>query len=105
MPHERVAGYGDVVRSHVAVAREVAAGRADTGIALRAVAEALGLDFAPITDVKFDLLIPDEHLTHPAVEALLDVLQTSTARAALAALPGYDSSEAGTVRARFGAAA
>lgn len=105
IPHSRVQGYTDVAKSHLAVARAVASGVADAGVGLRAVAETLGLDFVPVVDVKFDLLIPDGHLAHPAVEALLDVLQTAEVRAGLAALPGYDSSQTGSVRARFSAVA
>lgn len=105
IPHSRVHGYADVARSHLAVGRAVAGGVADAGIGLRAVAATLGLDFVPMVVVKFDLLIPQEHLKHPAIEALLDVLQTRTLRAELAALPGYDCAHTGSVRAQFGAAA
>jgi molybdate-binding protein len=105
VPHSRVNGYADVARSHIAVGRAVAGGLADVGVGLRAVAHPLGLDFVPLVDVNFDLLIPNEHLAHPAIEALLDVLQTGALRAELAALPGYDCSQTGSVRARYGAAA
>lgn len=105
IPRARVQGYTSVATSHLAVARAVASGTADAGVGLRAVAETLDLDFVPMVDVSFDLLIPNQHLSHPAVEALLDVLQSGRARAGLAALPGYDSSQTGSVRARFGAVA
>jgi molybdate-binding protein len=105
IPRACVRGYSDVARSHLAVGRAVAGGAADAGVALCAVAQALGLDFVPIADVKFDLLIPDEHLSHPAIEALLEALQTRALRAGLAALPGYDCGQTGSVRARFEAAA
>jgi molybdate-binding protein len=104
-PHTQVGGYDDIATSHIAVARAVATGRADAGIGLRAVADSFGLDFVPLVAVSFDLLIPHQHLSHPAIEALLDALQSGSVRAALAALPGYDSSETGTLRGRFGSAA
>jgi len=98
-----VHGYAHVVGSHMAVARAVADGMADVGIGLRAVARA-ECGFVPLTDARFDFLIPDEHLDHPAIKALLDVLQTASLRAELAALPGYDVSQTGATRARIAAA-
>jgi molybdate-binding protein/DNA-binding XRE family transcriptional regulator len=102
---ERVAGYGHVVHSHMAVARAVADGVADLGLGLRAVAAAQDLDFVPVVDVKFDLVIPNEHLDHPAIDALLEVLQSGTLRAELGALPGYGTGQTGEVRRRVGSVA
>jgi len=95
----RIAGYDHVVRSHMAVARAVAGGTADTGIAIRAVASALELDFLPLMHARFDLVIPATHLDHPAIDLLLEVLQAAALRAELGALPGYGTAETGAVRA------
>jgi putative molybdopterin biosynthesis protein len=105
IPTDRIVGYDHTVKSHMAVAREVANGVADVGIGLHAIARTLDLDFLPIDDVKFDLLIPNEHSDHPVIEVLLDVLRSGAMRAELAALPGYDSSQTGSVRSRFSAVA
>jgi molybdate-binding protein len=91
-----VLGYETVVPTHMAVARSVHAGVADAGIALRAVASAFGLDFVPLADIRFDLVIPSEHLNHATVRVMLDVLQSREFRADLAALPGYEVSSTGT---------
>ena len=103
IPHNRIDGYDDVATSHFAVGRAVAAGAADAGIGLRAVATSLDLDFVPLADIKFDLLIPEAHLHHPVIEVLLDALHSASVRASLASLPGYDCSETGSVRRRFAA--
>lgn len=100
-----IAGYGSVVPSHTAVARAVAAGTADAGIGLEAVSRSFGLDFMPLSEVRFDLVIPDEHTSHPVVRAMLDVLSSARLRADLAGLPGYSTSGTGDVVARIGAAA
>ena len=104
IPGERLLGYDHVVGSHMAVARAVADGAADVGIGLRAVARA-SCGFVPLADARFDFLIPAQHLDHPGIRALLDVLQTTSFRAELSALPGYDVSDTGTTRARFNAVA
>jgi putative molybdopterin biosynthesis protein len=95
-----VFGYDHVVGSHHAVARAVAGGGADLGIGLRAVAKA-ECGFVPLADARFDFIIPGEHLDHPAIKVLLDVMQSASLRTELSALPGYDVSDTGTTRARF----
>lgn len=104
IPGKAVLGYGNIVGSHMAVARAVAGGAADVGIGLRAVTRG-ACEFIPLADARFDLLIPGQHLDHPAVKALIDVLNSSSFRAELSALPGYDVSDTGTTRARFTALA
>ena len=97
VPVALVSGYGHTVSSHLAVARAVASGASDVGIALEAVARALALDFLPVTTVQFDLVIPRDHLAHPSIALLLDQLQSRALRSDLRALPGYDVSRLGTV--------
>jgi len=101
----QVNGYDFVVGSHLGVARVVAGGGADVGVTLRAAARALGLDFIPLAEARFDLVIPRDLLDHPAVASLLDALQTRPFRAELGALPGYDVSRTGTVIAQLPSAA
>jgi molybdate-binding protein/DNA-binding XRE family transcriptional regulator len=91
-----VAGYDAEVATHMAVARSVATGVADAGIALRAVANAFDLGFVPLAELRFDLTIPAEHLQHETVRLMLEVLQSKTLRAELAALPGYEVSRTGS---------
>jgi len=95
IPTAGVAGYTHEVETHMAVARAVQAGIADAGIALRAVASIFDLDFIPLEEVRFDLVIPAEHLVHSTIRVMLDVLQDRHLRADLAALPGYEVSRTG----------
>lgn len=101
----QVEGYDFLVGSHLGVARVVVGGGADVGVTLRAAARALGLDFIPLAEARFDLVIPRDLLDHPAVAALLDILQRRSFRAELGALPGYDVGRTGTVVAEVPAAA
>jgi molybdate-binding protein/DNA-binding XRE family transcriptional regulator len=104
VPVEAVSGYEEQAQGHLAVARSVASGGADCGIALRAAAEACGMDFVPLTVVRFDLAAPLDLLTHPAVETALDLLQSRRLRQEVGALPGYDVSRMGSVLAELPAA-
>ncbi|GMA14313.1 helix-turn-helix domain-containing protein (plasmid) [Deinococcus metallilatus] len=88
-------GYGDEVHSHLEAAGRVAAGRADVAPGPRSAAQALGLDFVPVQVERFDLVVPDEHLLHPGITALIEVTRTAAFRADLALLGGYDPAHAG----------
>ncbi len=100
-----ITGYTSAVPSHTAVARAVASGTADAGVGLEAVSRSFGLEFVPLAEVRFDLVIPAEHVSHHVVQAMLDVLQGARLRMDLAALPGYSTSATGNVVARVKAAA
>jgi len=97
VPRKKVQGYGKTTYSHLGVAHAVRFGGADVGVGLRAVAHACQLDFIPLTDVRFDFVIPRDALEHPAVAVMLDLLQSQKLRSELAMLPGYDVSCMGSV--------
>ena len=101
VPAEAVAGYDRIAQGHFATALAVVNGAADVGMGLRAVSSAFDLEFVPLLEVRFDLVIPQDHLEHPVVKTLLDLLQTRQFRADLASLPGYDVRQTGSVQARF----
>jgi putative molybdopterin biosynthesis protein len=95
-----ISGYDAVVSSHAEGAQMVRYRLADAALGLRAVAVAHGLDFVPIEAVRCDLVIPNDLMDHPAVRAVLDVLQTRSLRTELASLPGYESTCTGSVISR-----
>jgi putative molybdopterin biosynthesis protein len=97
----QVNGYSREVSSHLAVAEAVAHGQADAGPGIMAVARALGLDFIPLQEERYDLVIPLEFLNAPAVQAMLDIAVSRAFQGELEALGGYDSSKAGTVVAEL----
>ncbi|MDP9180977.1 MAG: helix-turn-helix domain-containing protein [Chloroflexota bacterium] len=104
VPSPKVRGYDVIAAGHMAVARAVAGGSADAGVALRAAAHAFGLGFVPLAEVRFDLVIPAAHVDHPTVRVMLDVLQSRALKADLAALPGYEVSHTGSTVMRLEAA-
>jgi putative molybdopterin biosynthesis protein len=89
-------GYRNVVKSHREGAYRIACNVADAALGLRAIAEAFGLGFVPITAARCDLVIPDDLTGHPTVKILLDVLQSSSLRREIDSLPGYESSATGS---------
>ncbi|MGE3541272.1 MAG: substrate-binding domain-containing protein [Candidatus Tectimicrobiota bacterium] len=99
-----VRGYGREVASHLAVAESVASGGADVGPGILSVARAFELAFVPLQEERYDLVIPLPFLNTPAVQALLDMLVNPRYQGELAALGGYDSTQAGTVVAELSGA-
>jgi putative molybdopterin biosynthesis protein len=94
---DAINGYAHCSASHLEAARRIQAGIADVAVGLRAVADACGLGFKPLVLVRCDLVIPRDHLAHPAVVGVLETLSSRSLREDLAALPGYESSGTGAV--------
>lgn len=91
----KLPGYRHEAHSHLEAAGVVAAGKADAAPGPRSAALALGLDFVPLQTERFDLVVPDGYLKHPAIAALIAVAQMQTFRAEIASLGGYDPAHAG----------
>ena len=80
------------------IAQAIRAGRADTGIATRAVANAAGLDFIPIAWEPFDLVMRQRDYFHPPLQALLKFLHSQELATRARELDGYDLGTTGAVR-------
>jgi molybdate-binding protein/DNA-binding transcriptional regulator YhcF (GntR family) len=92
---ESVSGYSDEEVTHLGVARAVAEGRADVGLGISAAAAAYGLDFIPLGQERYDLVIPAELWDTPCLKLLRSVVGSSSFKDAVKALGGYDVSETG----------
>jgi len=71
-----IQGYSYESKSHSAVAVSVLQGRADVGLAIKAVAETYGLDFIPVAQEHYDFLVRKERYGKPSVQAFLEVLRS-----------------------------
>ena len=92
-------GYGSFVSSHFEVARYVAEGQADTGIGVRSAAQIFGLNFIPLQQARYDLVLPKRYLiSHPGLSHLLDAIASRQFRTEVEALGGYDMTETGKIR-------
>ncbi len=93
----RPAPEGPLAAGHVEVAQLVRCGAADAGVAIEGVALAAGLDFLPLSEERFDLVIPAAVATSRPVMRLLEALDDPGFRASVSHLPGYDGSLSGHV--------
>ena len=81
----------------MAVAVAVLSGRADAGMAVYSSARALGLDFIPVADERYDLVIPETGMDDHKIRVLLEIVSSGSFRREVAALGGYDVSGSGEV--------
>jgi putative molybdopterin biosynthesis protein len=96
-------GLGDLsvteppVRSELEVGLAVLDGRADAGLAVRAIARQLRLDFVPLHRERYDLVVRRRDYFEPEMQALLAFARSCDALVKADDLQGYDLSSFGRV--------
>jgi len=100
MAPAEIKGYERVEFTHLAVASAVAAGTADAGLGIMAAARALGLDFIPLLDERYDLVMPIQYYESDFLQPLLAILQDGSFRTDVESLGGYDASDMGQIVAK-----
>jgi len=97
---KRIRGYGHEYKSHWECARTLNEGQADVAVGPRAVAAVFGLEFLPVMEVAFDLVIPRTLIDHPRIQAILQRMRSRGFRREIEMLPGYQAPEAGMLLER-----
>ena len=93
-----IRGYDQDEYTHMAVAVAVLSGKADTGLGIQSAANALGLDFVPLVEERYDLLIPGEYWDEPMIQAVREVIDTPLFRETVERMGGYSTRDTGTVQ-------
>jgi putative molybdopterin biosynthesis protein len=88
-----IRGYSDSVHTHSESALAVQSGQVDVALGIQAAAHQHGLDFIPLFEERYDLVIPEEQVR--LVRPLLDALQTAAFRKQLSSLTGYNTTHSG----------
>ena len=66
------------------------------GLGVSAAAAAYGLDFVPLGEERYDLVVPLELWEEASLSALREVVASARFKEAVLALGGYDVTETGT---------
>jgi putative molybdopterin biosynthesis protein len=90
---EQINGYDISVKTHSEAAALVLQKKADVSIGLQAAAHQLNLDFIPLFEERYDLILPREN--EKVLTPVLDYLQTATFRSGLNTLTGYNAAHSG----------
>jgi len=93
IPSDAIHGYETVVKTHSEAAILIEAGQADVSLGLQAAAHQHGLDFMPLFEERYDLVLPREQ--EKVLTPLLDYLQTLDFRKSLDSLTGYNPAHSG----------
>jgi len=93
---EKVKGYSHEVTSHLDVARHIRDGMADVGIGVETAAHYFGLDFIPLREERYDLIMRTDFLnSHPMASKFLDAVVSQPFRREIEALGGYNLNDVG----------
>ncbi len=82
-------GYEREAPTHTMVCEAIRQRSADVGLGILAAARIFGLDFVPLIEERYDLVIPKALLDRPKIVALLKTLQDPAFREAVEDLEGY----------------
>ncbi|MEA3546197.1 MAG: molybdopterin biosynthesis protein [Thermodesulfobacteriota bacterium] len=91
-------GYGHEEYTHMSVAAAIANGSVNCGMGILAAANALGLDFIPVAEERYDLIIPKQFLDDGKITALLDLIRSNDEFKELVnTLGGYSLRDSGSI--------
>ncbi len=94
---DEIVGYEREEYTHLNVAAAVAAGTADAGLGILPAAKAFGLDFIPLIEERYDLLLSDEFHKSREAGILLRIITDQSFHLKVEKLGGYSMRDAGKV--------
>jgi molybdate-binding protein/transcriptional regulator with XRE-family HTH domain len=87
-----------VASDHRGVTESIRCGWADVGVCLRLSSVEAGLEFLSVRQEAYDLCFPEALKADPRIVALVEAVRSSPYRRLLGELPGYDTTDAGSVQ-------
>ena len=98
IPAARVQGYDKIMASHLTMAAAIAAGEADLAIGTERISRQMeGIDFIPLLEERYDLVIKKEYLETEAGQALLRMLRNPIFKKEIAHFSGNDYRDLGRI--------
>lgn len=101
MNPQSIRGFSHEEYTHMNVAVAVLSGAADCGMGIFAAARALDLDFVPIVQEQYDLVLPTRILGDSLIKGMLEVIGSKHFRERVQSLGGYDPSSSGELFAQI----
>ncbi len=92
-----IVGYDWEESNHIGVASQVANGKADVGIGAEKVAQIVNIDFVPLIQERYDLVILKTEENTALIETVKEVLQSPEFQNELRAIGGYNISKTGKI--------
>jgi len=98
---DTIQGYDQEEYTHLGVAAAIASDRADCGLGIPAAAQSLKLDFIPLFQETYQLIIPKIYSESSLIAPLFDVLNDHEFHKAVLKMPGYDVVQMGRLMAEI----
>lgn len=95
VPHRAVHGYATEETTHLGVAAAIAGGAADAGLGIQAAARSFDLDFIPLTQERFEIVLPRGDTL---IKQVRQVIAMPDFQQVVQSLGGYDLKQAGQIR-------
>jgi putative molybdopterin biosynthesis protein len=92
MNTDLIKGYDQEEFTHLNVAAAIKSNRADTGLGITAAARALDLDFIPLFNERYDLIVPEHFYSSEIFTPIKIAMNDGEFRSSVQALAGYDVS-------------
>ncbi|MED4654446.1 substrate-binding domain-containing protein [Bacillus pseudomycoides] len=92
-----IRGYNWEESNHLGVASQIANRKADVGIGTEKVAQIVNVDFIPLMEEQYDLVILKNKENEQLIEAVKEILQSTEFQNELRAIGGYDISKTGQI--------
>jgi molybdate transport repressor ModE-like protein len=94
---DAINGYQSAEFTHSAVAAYIASGMADVGFGVQTAAQRFDLDFIELARERYFFALPRAALDDPLIRQAISILQSSSFRATVDALSGYDATDTGKI--------
>ncbi|PIC77500.1 hypothetical protein CSV74_05270 [Sporosarcina sp. P19] len=92
-----ITGYDDEELNHMAVATRIASGYADVGVGIEKTARLIDVDFIPLIQEQYDLVLIKTAENEKLRELIVETLNSASFKEQLAAVGGYDLTKTGTI--------
>jgi molybdate-binding protein/DNA-binding XRE family transcriptional regulator len=86
-----------LARNHRGVAEAIHAGWADAGVCVQLTGLEAGLTFLPVQEEAYELCVPMGLVDDPRIQSLIHVVRSVEYRQLLSQLPGYDTTDTGSL--------
>jgi putative molybdopterin biosynthesis protein len=92
-----ISGYEWEESNHLGVATQVANGKADVGVGSEKVSQIVNVDFIPIMEEQYDLVLLKNKENEELIEVIKEILQSEDFHNELKAIGGYDITKTGQI--------
>jgi excisionase family DNA binding protein len=97
LDHRKINGYDQEVLTHFEVGLSLISNEADVGIGSAAVSKILDLDFQPLVNERFDMIIDKDTFFLPVVQAFIETLQSDHFKQRVERIGYYSFKDSGRI--------